>query len=236
MLVSCPSFFFSFASLVLLHLGRLILLLLVVEGVGDFLASVEGAYQDEEGPASHDEAEGAGGCVAFVICGRGSVSSAGTTAYSVSSHSGRCNGRLGSAYSRSGGVGERRSGGKDGTYLAASLGRHRAPGSSTGHDPSASLVLFAAHTKKISQQRTKIEIKPPIYNSESPQLTFPSPIKLDHDLFIHILAQIQNILLLGLLRTLTVCTPSGRRSSSTASLTASPSSCSAPTASEVAPL
>ena len=97
-------FSFSWGSLASqsLHLGRLILLL-VVEGVGDFLASVEWAYEDEEGSASHDEAEGTGGCVAFVICGRVSVISAGATAYSVSNQFGKCNGRLGSAYSRSGG-------------------------------------------------------------------------------------------------------------------------------------
>ena len=48
-----------------------LIFLLVVEGIGDFLAAVEGADEDEEGPAGHDEAEGAGGRVAFVICGRG---------------------------------------------------------------------------------------------------------------------------------------------------------------------
>ena len=46
----------------------LIVLFRVVEGVGDFLASVQGAYEDEEGPAGDDEAEGAGGRVAFVVC------------------------------------------------------------------------------------------------------------------------------------------------------------------------
>ena len=128
---------------------------MVVEGVGDFLASVEWAYEDEEGSASDDEAEGAGGCVAFVICGRVSISSAGATAYSVSCHFGRCSGRLGSAYAGSGEDGGRRSGGKVGTHLVASPGHHRAPGSSTGHDPSASLVLFAAHTEESANRKPK---------------------------------------------------------------------------------
>lgn len=133
----------GFASLLAQHLERLILLFLIVERVGDFLASVKWAYEDEEGSASHDEAEGAGGCVAFVICSRVSVRSAGATA------------DLGVHMQEVGKVGGKRKGCKIGTYLVASPGHHRAPGSSTDHDPSTSLVLFTAHTPKSANRNPK---------------------------------------------------------------------------------
>ena len=45
-----------------------LILLLIVEWIRDLLASVHWAYEYEECSASYDEAKGAGGCVAFVIC------------------------------------------------------------------------------------------------------------------------------------------------------------------------
>lgn len=45
-----------------------LVLFLVVERVRNLLASIEWAYEDEQCSASHYEAKGAGGCVAFVIC------------------------------------------------------------------------------------------------------------------------------------------------------------------------
>ena len=53
-----------FQSLLLFQL----VLLLVIEGVRNLLASIQWAYEYEQCSASHDQAKGAGGCVAFVIC------------------------------------------------------------------------------------------------------------------------------------------------------------------------
>lgn len=45
-----------------------LILLLIVERIRDLLAPIQWAYEYEKCSASHDEAKGAGGCVAFVIC------------------------------------------------------------------------------------------------------------------------------------------------------------------------
>ena len=65
------SFYFMFFQDHRFHFSpfrsKLILLHLVVEGVRNLLAPVQRADEYEEGAAGHDEAEGAGGCVAFVV-------------------------------------------------------------------------------------------------------------------------------------------------------------------------
>lgn len=114
------------------------------------------------------------------------------------------------------------------TYLVASPEHHQAPDSSTGHDPSVSLVLFRSVKSALSSHRTT----PKNQASNKRQLTFPSPIEFHYNLFVHVLGQIQYILFLRLLSALCVSSPS---STSTASLTASSSS-SCPTASEVTSL
>lgn len=45
-----------------------LVVLLIVEGIRNLLASIQRTYEYEQGSASHYEAKGAGGCVAFVIC------------------------------------------------------------------------------------------------------------------------------------------------------------------------